>query len=404
MLTLKIAFKNIFRQKRRSILTGLSMVGGFVLFSFGIGLFEGTYEDIVNLFIYDHTGHIQVHKSGYREKPSIYNTIENPADLEKKILDNPEVKGLSPRLFNTALAFSGNRTTLVNVIGIDPIKEGRSFNLPKSIDIGSFLSEKPGFEAVLGYGAAELLHVKKGDEISLLGQAADGSIANENFKITGVLGKSNGAYNRINCYINLKEAQTLFALDNMIHEIAVIINDFNRSEEVAKNYNSLFQDNSIEAAPWHEVEKFFYMAMQVDRKGIIITESIMILLISIGILNTVLMSILERTREYGVLKAVGTRPAMIFRMIVYETLLLCLMALCIGSILSLSLNYIFSINGIPYGPIEWGGVTFNKMQSIVNFKTIWLPGIVTLLSSGLVSIIPAMRAARVSPVTALRHN
>ncbi len=404
MITLKIAFRNIFRQRRRSILTGLTMLGGLVLFSISIGLLEGSYGDIIDLFTSDHTGHIQVHKQGYLDRPTLYNTVNNYGILEERIGNHSEVKALTPRLYSTALSFLGKKTTVVRIIGIDPIKEGRAMRLPEMIKEGRFLSEASTREVVIGAGAAEILHAGIGDEISLLGQGADGSIAHDSYQIAGIIGKSNGSYNRISCYMHLQQAQRLLALENRVHEIAVILKNQDKSRMVAMELADSLDDGGMDVAPWQVVEKQFYMAMQADTKGSYIMQGIIMFIVAIGVLNTVLMTILERTREFGVLRALGTRPTVIFRLILYETGILSLISIGLGSLVSWGLNYYLSIHGIAFPPVEWAGFVFETMESEVNFKTFWLPGAVTFCTALMVSILPALRAARVTPVEAMRFH
>ena len=404
MIILKMAFRNIFRQRRRSILTGLTMMGGFILFALSIGFAEGSYGSIIDMFTHDHTGHVQIHKKGYLEKPTLYNTIDNEAELEKEIFKNPEVKSVTSRVYSPALAFTGKKTSVVRIIGVDPAKESNAMTIVQKVQHGNFLPKKYSREVVIGAGAAEVLKVGIGDEISLLGQGADGSIANDSFTVTGILHEKD-TYNRINCYLHMAAAQDFLALHGRIHEIAVILSDQDKSREVAAQLTAGINDGSYETDPWEVVERQFYMAMQADVKGAYITQIIIMLIVAIGVLNTVLMTILERTREFGVLRAMGTRPFTVFMLIVYETAILCLISICIAAVLGTLVNHYFSINGISYPtPIEWGGIVFDTMISEVNAKTIWLPALVTFLTAIIVSMFPAFRAARVTPIKSLSFH
>ena len=121
MLTFQIAFRNILRQKRRSILTGLSMTGGYVLFVFSFSLLEGSYGNIIDIFTLDSTGHIQIHQDDYRDRPKIYKTIQNQEQIKVALTDNPEIKSFTPRVFSPALAYAGDKTAPSRIIGIDPV-------------------------------------------------------------------------------------------------------------------------------------------------------------------------------------------------------------------------------------------------------------------------------------------
>ncbi|HEB02390.1 MAG TPA: FtsX-like permease family protein, partial [Nitrospirae bacterium] len=159
----------------------------------------------------------------------------------------------------------------------------------------------------------------------------------------------------------------------------------------------------FEADPWQVVESEFYTAMQADIKGNYVTIIVFTIIIALGVLNTVLMVILERTREFGVMKALGTRPGDIMKLIVIETCILALMSLVVGNTGGLLANWALSIQGIRYPtPLEYGGMLFEKLLSKITLKTIWFPSLVIMVSALVVSLPPAIRAARISPTRAMR--
>jgi len=404
MLIPKMAFQNVFRQRRRSLLTGLTLTLGFVLFSVSLGLYDGTYGYIIDIFTKDHIGHIQVHKNGYLDRPSLYLTIAGGEALEKKLSTIPEVAALAPRVYSPVLAFAGTKTSGAQMIGVDPVKEIKTSRLAKKISQGRFFSLAPANELIIGSGLAEALHLRVGDEVSLITQAADGSIANDNFQVIGITDRTSGTLERMKCYMPISTAQHFLVLEGRIHEIAVLLHKQKDTRRVAAGMADVLGDPSVQAAPWQVVEKSFYDAMQADYKGNYIVLVIIMLIVAIGVLNTVLMAILERTREFGVLRALGTRPGTVFRLILYEVAFLSVLSIAIAIPLSLAANYYFSIHGIKMPPIEWGGVVFDTNIAELSWKTIWLPTLVTLCTAMVVSIFPGIRAARIIPVTAMRTN
>jgi len=374
------------------------------MFSISIGLLEGSYGDIIDLFTSDHTGHIQIHKKGYIDRPTIYNAIDNEIVLRKKISACPEVKAQTPRVYSSALAFHQNKTAVVRIIGIDPVKEGAAMRLPDMVQEGRFLSESPSHDIIIGGGTADVLQVAVGDEIAILGQGADGSNAPGSFRIIGIMGKRNDSYNRTNCYLHISQAQQLLALDGRVHEIAIMIKDQGTSIKTAAKLTQILDDRDLDVSPWQVVEKQFYVAMQADTKITYSMQLIIMVIVAIGVLNTVLMAIMERIPEFGVLRALGTRPTGVFKLIMLETALLSLMSIFIGSLCSWGLNAYLSLHGISFPPIEWAGFVFETIASTVTFKTFWLPGVVTLFSALFVSIFPALKAARITPVKAIKFQ
>lgn len=143
MLTLKLAYRNILRQRRRSLLTALSMAGGYMLFVFSMSLLEGSWSNVVDIFTLDHTGHIQVHKDDYAKRPKIHKTIENPAAVETTLKNHEDVTGWAPRVYSSALAYGGNKTSIAQIFGIDPELEPTVTRILQKSVQGSILATNP---------------------------------------------------------------------------------------------------------------------------------------------------------------------------------------------------------------------------------------------------------------------
>lgn len=401
MMIFKMAFRNIFRQRRRSILTGLMMIGGTTLCALSLGLVDGMYGGIIDMFTRTHTGHIQVHKEGYLKRPSLYKTIDHSDRLMTEIRSIPHVESMVPRVYSASLAFVGSKTAATLLTGVDPYEEASSMSLEKKVEKGTYLSRTAANEILLGSGIAEILKVAPGDEVALIGQAADGSIANDLFIVKGILAKG-GMLDKMNCYMHIRTAQQFLELGTRIHEIAVLLDDQEYSRSAALAIQDALGDPSLDVSPWQVVESQFYNAMQADLKGNNITMGVIIAIVAIGVLNTVLMSILERTKEFGVLRALGTRPKAAFFLIICETGFLAILSILVGTVIGLAGNYYLSIHGIMLPePLAYGGMYWDSMTARISADTIWVPAVVTFFSAVLVSVIPAVRAARITPVKAM---
>lgn len=400
-MIIKMALRNIFRQRRRSILTALMMIGGTGLCAVSLGLVGGMYGNIIDMFTRTHTGHIQIHKQGYLKRPSLYKTIDHADDLMARIQSMPHVESMVPRVYSASLAFVGTKTAASILTGVAPYQEAASMSLEKKVEKGEYLSRTAANEVLLGSGIADILKVNPGDEIALIGQAADGSIANDLFIVKGILAKGS-MLDKMNCYMHIETAQSFMALGSRIHEIAILLDDQDYSRSTALAIQHELNDSSLDVEPWQVVESQFYKAMQADLKGNNITMAVIIAIVAIGVLNTVLMSILERTREFGVLRALGTRPKSVFSLILFETGYLALLSITVGIIIGLATNYYLSLHGIKLPePIEYGGMHWDTMTARITAATLWVPAVVTFFSALLVSVVPAVRAARITPVKAM---
>jgi putative ABC transport system permease protein len=143
--------------------------------------------------------------------------------------------------------------------------------------------------------------------------------------------------------------------------------------------------------------------MRADQQGMWISLLVIVLIVAVGVLNTVLMSVLERRREYGVLKAIGTRPARLFGLVLSEINLIAFASVIIGAGLSVLINYLLSIQGITLPePFTYGGVEFTKMYSEVNARSLYIPALTVMLSALLVAVFPSLKAARIEPARAMR--
>ena len=403
MLFVRLAFRNIFRQKRRSLFTILSIMGSFVLCSMAIGLVYGTYGKVIDTFTRGHSGHIQIHAPGFLERPSLFKNIRDYENLIPILEKNKKIISFAPRVIGSVLISQGEKTTGAKIFGIDPKKETNTTTIKNKISEGTFLSNNINNDIVLGHALAKILSVKVGDSIILMTQAADGSMSNDKFNVLGILSEASDAMEARHAYLHIKTAQDFLVLGSRIHEVVIALNDFNQAEVIANKLKK--EITNLEISPWQEIEAEFYKAMTADKTGIWIDLGIMLFIVSIGVLNTVLMTILERTKEFGILKAIGTRPRDIFIMVILETFILTAISIFIGLFIALLINYKLSQIGIPYPmPIEIGGMALHYLYGQVSFFNLWVPALVVTLSSVGVSIIPAIRAAKIVPVKAIRST
>lgn len=409
MLILRMAFRNIFRQRRRTILTGLSMVVGFFLSALFIGWSDGSYNDIIDAFTRNRMGHIQIHEKSYLDRPSLYKTVEDVSTITAKLDETKGVEFWAPRLYSAGLASVGEKSTGVRIIGIDPTHETRMTRFDKKIIQGRNFTPQPSHEAILGKGLAEILKAEVQDEIIIVSQGADGSIANDLYTIVGIVSSGDDLGDRAAFYLHLGDAQELLVLGGRIHEIALTVDKLSRVRQTARLISEKLDDPELSVVPWQVFAKAFYDAMQVDREGMWIELLIIMLIVAVGVLNTVLMSVLERQREYGVLKAIGTKPGQIVKLVLFEVAILALISIIAGSALSLGANSYLAAHGIKMSAFSksienftYGGMKWDVLRSEVNAQSFLIPAVTVLLSALTVSLFPAFKAARTEPARTMR--
>ena len=404
-MILKIASRNIFRQKRRTILTALAMIVGFTLLSVTIGLSDGAYGNIISMFTRNRMGHIQVHREGYLNKPSLYETIDGYTTVGEVIENSAGVEAWTPRVYAAGLGSVSEKSTAVQIIGVDVTRETQATHFDKKVVEGSTLAATASHEAVIGTGLAKILSAKIDSEIVIFSQGADGSLANDMYKIVGIAESGDNVTDRVACYLHIEDAQELFVLEGRAHEIVVIVSNINQVGKVTNAIEANLNDSTLEVAPWQVVAKSFYRAMKTDQQGDAIARWVIMLIVAIGVLNTVLMSVLERTREYGVLKAIGTTPMQIFWLVTCEVVIIALGSICVGALLGVLANYLLSIYGITYPEeITFGGMKLKTLYAEVNVRCLIIPAITVMLSATIVSLFPAIKAARIMPAKAMRTH
>ncbi|MBL6989519.1 MAG: ABC transporter permease [Bacteriovoracaceae bacterium] len=393
----KMAIRNVVRQKRRSILTGLAMTVGFVLMSISLGFNYGGYGRMIELFTRSSTGHIQIHYKDYLDNPSLFKTLNNPGEIEKVLQQTPFIKGFAPRVYGGALTFLQNKSTGVSLVGIDPQKESKLTTIKKRIIQGSYLESPDAHQVLIGKSVASVLKATLGDELILISQGADGSIANDLFKVVGIMGEVD-AYK---IFLPISVMQEYLSLQTKVHEYTTIIADYQQSTVFADKLKKKLPN--LDIRPWQIVEKDFYKAMKADEQGNFFFLGIIMFIVALGVLNTVLMSVLERTKEFGILKAIGSRPMHIYNLIVIESQILAFTSIVLGTILAIFANWWFIHNGIVFDPpISYGGVMFDEMVSTLELKVFIAPAVTVSVTSLVVSIFPGIRAARIVPVKAMR--
>ncbi len=403
MLILKMAFRNIFRHKRRTVLTGLSMLVGFVLAVIFIGWADGMYNNIIRTFTSNRLGHIQIHQKDYLDRPSLYKTIDDISQISETLDQIEKVRSWAPRIFSAGLASVGDKSAGVQIIGIDPEKETKTTHFDRKIIEGRTFSKDPSHEAIIGKGLAEILEARVNDEIVIISQGADGSIANDLYDIVGISSSGDDMSDRMSFYLHLKDAQELLVLDGRVHEIAVTVDSLNHVSEVNKLIKEKIGNPDLAVEPWQVFAKSFYQAMQADKQGMWIMLVIIVFIVAVGVLNTVLMSVLERRREYGVLKAVGTKPRQIIKLVLLEVTILAAICIILGVGLGFGATSFLSTHGIDYGEgFTYGGMKFDTMYAEVNTRSFIIPAVTVLICAVLVSLYPSIKAAQTEPAKTMR--
>ena len=234
----------------------------------------------------------------------------------------------------------------------------------------------------------------------LISQGADGSIANDLFKVNGIIGVDEGGKDDYRVYLPLETATEFYSLYNQVHELSIHLESYEEAKAFSETYKV---ENPLIIRPWQVIEADFYKAMEIDKQGNNITLFVLMLMVGVTVLNTILMSTLERTKEFGVLKALGTLPKSLFTLILFEGVVLAVISSAIGLVLSIGINYYLSVNGIKLSePISFAGMMFSEYKTVVSFTSLFYPGVIIIVTSVLACLYPGAKASKIGIAKALR--
>ena len=401
----RIGFRNVFRQKRRTTFTVLTMFGGFVLSSLSVALMDGSYNNIIDKFTRSRLGHIQIHERDYQDRPSLYRTVDGVDEIGEVLDGIARVESWSPRIYAAGLVSANEKSTGARIIGIDPAREAKTTMFDPQVAEGRPLAAEPARETLVGIGLARRVGASIGDDLVVLSQAADGSIANDLYRIVGLVDSGDNATDQTSVYLHIDDASELFVLENRAHEIVIVAPEPKRLFALSDEIAAAIDRPELVVEPWQEFAKAFYDAMKADQAGNWVSLAIIVLMVAVGVLNTVLMSVLERRREYGLLRAIGTRPELVFGVVMWEVFVMAVMAVIVATAGALGLNWWLTNTGIPLPTeLEFAGTTWSHMYAEINVRSYVIPAITVVISALLVALYPAARAARTQPAVAMRTH
>ncbi len=402
----RLGYRNLLRNKRRTLLTMGAMTTATSLVILMLGINEGMFWDMIEGATELYHGHAKVTASGYLDDRKIQLTIpqDHPAASEARSTSS----GVAPRLKGFALLSFGDGQDMesqpAELFGIDPAQERLVTILHTKVVDGDFLSGARSRDVVIGRGLARRLNASVGGELAAMGMAADGSIAQEMFRIAGVIDTGDPARDALLAVVSLETLQRFLVLEGQVHEFAVRLDRPLASTEWAATMAERFPDTDI--VPWQKVLPVIAQYLDIWDEAQLIMSLIFYFAVILVTANTMTMSFFERIREFAVMGAIGLRPARLSRLIILEGAILSTVAAVIGGVLGASLSIYLFYNHIDLSgsmsTISWGGTTMQpRLRSYPTAQNILLPVGLILVLGIVVSFFPAFRLRRLRPVQAL---
>ena len=406
--TLQIAWRNLGRNTRRTALAVLAIaVGQFALLGTN-GLMRG-YSDNIRLAITGPMiGHVQAHAAEWRQERAIDLVIEDAQSIVTQIQADPSVMNAMARIYAPVLFAPEQDAFVAMVVGVQPDIESHEWGL-----LSGMTEPLQKGKVLIGYRLARKTGAKVGQEIAVVGQAADGSLANDLYVIGDIIKCPVDIVNQSGVVMSLDDAQQLLYMPNAAHEIVVRTNQSGREEQLSHRLKQMEGLNEAEVLPWQElVPELVVLLDMSDWVGYFVVVIVCIAALA-GIANTLVMSTFERMHEFGMLLALGSRPGRIVRMIVCEAVLTGLLGVATGTLLGYL--FVWATSGTGIDMASWGG-SGGEVADMA-YKGLNLPlhiyprleisdtllGLVAIMITSLVgSVWPTWIAGRLEPMEAMR--
>jgi ABC-type lipoprotein release transport system permease subunit len=402
-----IAVRNILRNRRRTAITAGGTAFGIVAFVFLFGYFDGFGEELIENTTRYVTGHIQLEREGFRKDLAPELALDGPDALLERLRAVPQIAAAAPRVLAQGLASSASRSEGIRLFGIDPEAERQVTFIHRTIVEGKALQRGADRDILIGRKLAEKLSARLGDKIVVMAQAADGELGSAAYRVSGIFATESGSFDSAMAFVTVRAAQSLLAMGERISTINIRLRDRSALVDTLPELQRRAALPGVVLAPWQELLPQVEEMVRLNRVISNIVLAIAFVVIAMAIMNTVFMAVAERTREFGVMMALGTPPAAVQRMVVYETLVLMVMASVIGYGVGILLVAYYGRTGIDLSAFFAGYSTIPGLTGIVHPRLlpshIVVPGVVLFVASVMVSLYPAAKAARLDPVRAIRH-
>ena len=342
----KLAWRNIWRNKRKSLIVLGSVVVGMIAIIFYDGLDHGMLRQMLNNQISSSVSHIQIHKKGFNDNKIIKNYLPGAQHVEDIVKNEKDIKAYSKRVITFGLLSSATNSSGVYIYGVYPDMESKVSNIKSSIIEGKFLNGGKR-DIVIGKQLADKLGVGIGDKVVVMSNTPNGSIGSDLFRVSGIFQTVSTDFDKTTIYIPIKTAQEMLNIDSHIYEYAIILNDYHNVDKVKSALESNL-NSDYEVLSYKDLLPMLIYQMELYDQTMWIFYMIVGLALIFGIVNTMLMSVFERINEIGVLMAIGMKNSRIFLMFVFEAFMIGVIGTILGLALGLLIHWPLSISGINF--------------------------------------------------------
>jgi ABC-type lipoprotein release transport system permease subunit len=397
----KMAFRDLGRNRRRSFFSALAVGIGLGLLVLMSSVLEGEMGGALESAIHLQTGHIQLRSATYDENKSSLkweDLVENPEQLVGQISGMPNVTVATPRLFASGYLSAGNDSAGVRIVGIDPASEA---NAPyrDGVISGSYLAADDREGILLGKPAAEKLKLKAGDPVGLSVNTSNGDVIEQSFVVRGIYTTNHWGFDNSTIFLPLAKAQAITQTDNHASTIFILLQKTTDTQAAADGMKQF----NLKVLTWRDLNALISDWESMANSYIGILYMIILAITASVIVNTLIMSVYERTREIGILSAIGMRGGGILTLFLVESSLLAVGGVILGLVIGVAASLYFNQFGFYVGNMGLNNILIaDTIYAKLTLNNIVNLSIMTFVVTLLAGLYPAIMASRLEPVAALR--
>ena len=405
-MLIKIAWRNIWRNTSRSLTILIAIMIGLaaalMASAFSMGFVQQRFNNVIERFV----SHIQIHNPEFVHDGEVYQYLDKPQKLLQSLSQIPEIKYFTERTKINGMIASAKVSAGVQITGIKPEAEQRLTDLKGWLTKGTYFEDVKRNPVYIGQELANKLKVDVGSRVVINFQDLDGDITAASFKVVGIFKTIELAFDEGTVFVRRSDLNSLLGDESLTHEIALILNDFNQTTTIKNQLQQHFP--AYEVRSWESLSEELLMMQEMTTQSLIFLVFIILLGLGFGILNTMLMSVFERTRELGMLIAVGMSKMHVFRMIMLETLFLSFTGAITGMLSGFLLISWLGTKGINLAGLAgdslaiygYGNMIYPDLEPQFYFQT----AIMVLLIAVLSALYPAFKALKLVPAEAVRKE
>jgi putative ABC transport system permease protein len=404
-LILRLAWRNIFRNGRRTFLTCLLLACSLIALVLTDGVMRGMMDLMVETTTRTFAGEAQAHKKGFRDSFDVDLYIEDISIVANKLEADVAIEAYTIRTMSGAMMSSADNMAGGLLWGVDGEREAKVSKLKEALVDGSYLTGKDN-EILIGEELADLLSVELGDRIVVtLSQVDGGELSQALFRLSGIFKFGMREIDSSMIFINLAQSRKILGMEAGAHQVAFNFVNANDAVDPESATIRSLSTGDIEAASWVDLQPQMSAMLAMVDFSLLIVGGILFLIASLGIINSMFMSIYERIYEFGVAMAIGTRPSQMVTLIMAEAFFLALLSIVGGMIVSYFLIDYFSVAGIPMGDMEFEGISIhNNIKTIFDISQFTVLPLSVVALTLVAAIYPALFTARIVPSEALHKS